>query len=256
MDAREWLELSYNHDNITTEFFRRFECSRVTPEMLDALLADAWRHHGTIFFRDMFNVVGDYLRLVVPLRVRVREFEPSRSQRRILRRNADLRWEFGDAELSPMKDELFNRHAERFNENRPQQLSDFLAHQAHFRPCRTLECRVFLAGELVATSFVSQGKTALSSIYAMFEPDEARRSLGIFTLLREIEFAQRGGYEFLYLGYAHAADSYYDYKKGFAACEYFDWRRGWLPYDSKPVASDLHPLDGLEVRSFLDEADA
>ena len=68
-----------------------FEADKVTPAQLDTLLANGWRHFGTYFFRYNLGMVGDDIRLVTPLRIRLSEFSFSKSQRRVLRDNADLK---------------------------------------------------------------------------------------------------------------------------------------------------------------------
>ena len=64
-----------------------FYADAVTPAQLDRLLADGWRHFGTHFFRYNLAVYRDEIRRVIPLRIRVADFQLSKSQRRVLRRN-------------------------------------------------------------------------------------------------------------------------------------------------------------------------
>jgi arginine-tRNA-protein transferase len=80
---------------------------------------------------------------------------------------------------------------------------------------------------LVAVSYFGIGELATSGIYAMFEPTESPRSLGIFTLLKEIEYSIEQGKEFYYLGYCYEGESFYDYKKRFRGTEVFDWNGNW-----------------------------
>ena len=61
----------------------------------------------------------------------------------------------------------------------------------------------------------------------MFEPTVTDRSLGIFTMLKEIEWAIETGRKFYYLGYAYEERSFYDYKKRFRGTEAFDWDDEW-----------------------------
>ena len=82
---------------------------------------------------------------------------------------------------------------------------------------------------MIAVSYLDLGREAASSVYAIFEPEVARRSPGIFTLLQEIEFARSTGRRFLYLGYATHEPSHYDYKKRFLGLERFDWLGNWIP---------------------------
>ena len=71
--------------------------------------------------------------------------------------------------------------------------------------------------------------TAASSVYGLFNPAQSNRSLGIFTMLMEIDYAIRHGLDYLYSGYATREPSHYDYKKKFAGLEIYDWATGrWM----------------------------
>ena len=95
--------------------------------------------------------------------------------------------------------------------------------------CRSVEARV--DGRLVAVSYFDVGAEAVSSVYAMFEPDEERRGLGTLTMLREIEWARENGKQWLYPGYATVQQSHYDYKKSFRPLSVWDWRANWVPLE-------------------------
>ena len=79
----------------------------------------------------------------------------------------------------------------------------------------------------------------------MFDPDLSSRSLGIFTMLKEIEFAMANGKELYYQGYSYEGESFYDYKKRFRATERFDWRGNWELYlpATKLTADDADNTD-------------
>lgn len=63
----------------------------------------------------------------------------------------------------------------------------------------------------------------------------AKYSLGIFTLLKEIEFAKEMQKDYLHLGYAYSEASFYDYKKGFSALQAYDWEEGiWKNFKENP----------------------
>ena len=89
--------------------------------------------------------------------------------------------------------------------------------------------------QLLAASFFDVGFRSLSGIYAMFEPTESGRSLGILTMLKEIEFAIENGKEFYYQGYSYQGESFYDYKKRFRGSEAFDWNGRWLPLEAEEL---------------------
>jgi arginine-tRNA-protein transferase len=208
---------------INEEFF----ADDVGPAQLDELLAEGWRHFGTHFFRYSLNIYDGEIRRVLPLRISLAHFRISKSQRRVLSRNADLRVENRPIEITPDSEELFHRHKMRFDHGVPTSIYNFLSAQPATVPCEGREIAVYAGERLVAVSYFDVGATTLSGIYAMFEPDEAQRRLGIFTMLKEIEYAIGSGREFYYQGYAYEGESFYDYKKRFSGLEAYDWCGNW-----------------------------
>jgi len=205
------------------------ERPRVSGVQLDALLAQGWRHFGTTFYRYNFALLQGQLHAIIPLRLELGGFVPSRSQRRVIRKNADTRTVFRMAAITPAKEEMFARHAERFAENRPKSLYDFVSPQPQSVPCTCMNIDVFLGERLIATSFLDTGKAAVSSNYAIYDPGFAGRSLGIYTAIEEIRLAQEHGKKFYYLGYGTHGPSLYDYKKQIGNMQGYDWRGAWLP---------------------------
>ena len=183
------------------------------------------------FFRYSLMEHDGGIQAVVPLRVDLAQLTLSKSQRRVLRRNADLRVEFRPAGLSSEVLAMFQRHKTRFTENVPEALTSFLSQEPATVPCECLELRCHLDGEVIAASFLDVGATAVSSVYGVFEPDHSSRSLGIFTMLTEMLWARGQGKQFAYPGYATHGSSHYDYKKQFAGLHGYDWAAAaWLPW--------------------------
>lgn len=214
-----------------TENFRylneQFYAEKVLPQQLDALLEQSWRHFGKHFFRYNLGLYQNEIRLVIPLRINLAKFSLSKSQRKILRKNADLQTIIRPVEITDEKNILFEIHKQRFKEGIPDSIYDFLDEDAANIPCKTLECCIYREKELLAVSFFDVGETSMSGIYACFKPEETTRSLGIFTMLLEIEFAIKNNKTFYYQGYAYQGNSFYDYKKRFRALETYDWSGNW-----------------------------
>lgn len=205
--------------------------ARVPPVMLDRLWAEGWRHFGRDFFRYSLTLseTGG-LQIIQPLRMNPAAFRASKSQRRVLRRNEDTDIRFVPAAVDAEREAMFLRHRERFVSNIPDSLRTFMPEAEPARlPCECVSVEVRSAGRLIAVSYLDVGDTAVSSVYAMFEPDEAWRSPGTLTLLAEIQWAAARGKRWLYPGYATAQPSHYDYKKSFRPLEYFDWQGQWHP---------------------------
>ena len=205
-----------------------FYAEKVDATQLDGLLEGGWRHFGTQFFRYSLGIHETDIRRVIPLRIRLADFYRSKSQRRVLRQNADLDVQIGPVDLTEECNELFHRHKMRFKFGVPDSLHDFLSHDPANVPCEALQVSVRNQEKLIAASYFDVAERSLSAVYGMFDPNFSSRSLGIFTMLKEIDFAMSNGKEFYYQGYAYEGESFYDYKKRFRATECFDWRGNWV----------------------------
>lgn len=211
-----------------------FDSPEVTPQQLDFLLSDGWRHFGTYFFRYSLGLFEGDIRLVIPLRIDLQKFSLSKSQRRVLRDNADLSVVVQPIEITDESTDLFDRHKRRFKSGVPDSIYDFLSDDPANVPCEAKEICVRCDGRLAALSYFDVASRSVSAVYGMFDPEFSDRSLGIFTMLKEIEFAQETGKNFYYQGYAYEGESFYDYKKRFRGTEVFDWKVRWKPLPKKP----------------------
>ena len=212
-----------------------FFAERVEPRQLDRLLSDGWRHFGKQFFRYNVGIFKDELRLVMPMRVALDRFALSKSQKRVKRKNTDLEVRIRDVSVTDEMHELFERHAVRFERGRPESVFSFIDRESSSVPCKTVEVGLYDSGSLAAVSFLDIGERSVSSIYAMFDPEYEKRSLGIMTMLLEIEYAIEAGKEFYYQGYAYSGSSFYDYKKRFTGSEVFDWQGRWVRFERFPM---------------------
>ncbi len=206
-------------------------CNYVPAEVMDQVWAAGWRHFGKYFFRYSTQQAGvGSLQTITPLRIDLVSFTPSKSQRRVLNKNADLRSEIVPAAIDDDLRALFQRHKQRFTHNIPDTLETFLGPDPAQGPCECRMLRVFDGPRLIAASFLDVGQHSASSVYALFEPEYSKRSLGTFTLLLEIQHCRTVGLHHLYSGYATHEPSAYDYKKQFRSTEFLDWNQGeWRP---------------------------
>jgi leucyl-tRNA---protein transferase len=197
-----------------------------TPEQMDGLWERGWRHFGPIFYRYKEALTASGLRHVLPLRIDVDAFTPSKSQRRVLRKNSDIEIRVKQAQLDEERQRLFDLHKRRFAENVPNSLEDFLGPAPQAGPCLTVEVGGYLQGKLVAASYLDVGMNSVSSVYAFFHPDHDRRCLGTATMMWEIIVARRSKKHWHYPGYCYIEPSGYDYKRRFHPMQCYDWT-GW-----------------------------
>jgi len=209
-------------------------CETMTPDAMDWVLERGWRNFGCDFFRTSHAIHDSSVCGVMALRLDARQFLPSGSQRRVMRKNASLDVRMVPAQHGADYDAMFRKHRERFSDHLPESLHSFLSENPATVPCETIALEARLSGRLAAVSFLALGAQSTSAIYAMFDPEFASRSLGIFTILQEIAFTRSTGRTWYYPGYAYTMPSPYDYKLHFHGLEVFDWESRWVPLD-RPI---------------------
>ena len=208
-----------------------FYASQISPVQTDLLLAEGWRHFGEHFYRYNLGYYKYDIRTVYALRVNLEKFSFSKNQRRVLKKNQDLQIVIRPIEVTMEKEALFERHKQRFEYGVPDSLYDFLSYEPATVPCEGLEVCAYREKELLAAAFFDVGRESISSVYAMFAPEETSRSLGILTMLLEIKFALEKGKKFYYHGYAYEGNSFYDYKKRFRGLESYNWKNAWKEFE-------------------------
>ncbi|HEX7036148.1 MAG TPA: arginyltransferase [Pseudomonadales bacterium] len=171
----------------------------ITPRTYQLLTEQGFRRSGAHLYRPHCRTC----QACVPTRIPVATFEPRRSQRRALRRNADLTVQVHRAAFSPRFYDLYaryigGRHADgdMFPPSRDQFRSFLLSHWAD-----TQFLCSYLHERLVAVAVTDRQAAGLSAIYTFFDPELPERSLGVWSVLQQIELARRLQLPYVYLGY-------------------------------------------------------
>lgn len=180
------------------------------------LLQRGWRRHGNRFFRPGCPNCTK----CISLRVLVNQFSPSKSQRRNLRRNADVRLVVQRPTVSSAHIELFNAYHADMAERRGWPAEPVIADEYHeaFLNGRYSFEREFLYyrdDELIGVGLVDEVPDALSSVYFYHAPHWRSGGPGTFSILQEIDFARRTGRDHVYLGYWIRENASMRYKSGF-----------------------------------------
>jgi arginine-tRNA-protein transferase len=212
--------------------FEELHIEFITPIDMDQMLAEGWRHFGAYFFRYNMNIYKGQLCNVIPLRICLEDFNFSKSQRKIINKGKGFNHKIQPVKITKEQVDLFNAHKTRFEEGAPNSIHDFLSDKPDKVPGKANELLIYDGDKLIAASYFDLGRESISSIYGMFDLDYGKHSLGIYTMLIEIEYAIRNGYTYYYHGYCYDVSSFYDYKKRFTATEFYNWKESW--HDYKP----------------------
>ncbi len=177
----------------------------------------------------------------LPIRVRVADFEWTRSFRRSLGRNRDISGEWRDARATPEQFTLFKRYQNSRHAEGEMGLMDYVdfGDMIERSPIdsRLLEYRAADTGDLVAVMLVDVQDDGLSAVYSFFSEEAPERGLGVFMVLDLVRRAEARGLPYVYLGYWIAETRKMSYKARFRPAEVL-LDTGWtdLP-ETGPIAS-------------------
>ena len=213
------------------------------PELNNILTHGGFRRSQSIAYRP----ACEGCRSCVSVRVLASEFGPTRSMRRIVKRNADIVSEMRLAVPSSEQYAIFRAYLD--SRHRDGGMADMtvldyamMVEDSHVET-RIVEYRRVAppspsprtraerpmnpaahardnrvatdAGDLIAVALTDVLGDGLSMVYSFFEPDESARSLGTFMVLDHIARAQRLGLAYVYLGYWVRGSGKMDYKSRF-----------------------------------------
>lgn len=213
----------------------------------DALSKQGFRRSQSVLYRPSCADCSACL----SARIRVADFTPSRTQKRILRRAADLRrtatspWATED-QFALFRRYLDDRHAD--GGMADMDIFEFAAMIEetpiksrvieYTRPPKAGERGRPLAGVCLTDVF----DDGLSMVYSFYDPDLAGLSLGTFVILDHIAIAREAGLPYVYLGYWVPGSRKMGYKAGFSGLEIFKGGAWQLMGDPAAHGADLHPL--------------
>ncbi len=171
------------------------------------------------------------------IRLPVAEFRPSRSQRRLLKKNAALRSVFTrtpTTDYYPLYARYIReRHADgSMYPPSPEQFNGFI--HCSWNPPAFVEAYdgETLIAVAVCDVLDDSVNRAMSALYTFFNPDYTQASLGIWMILQQLQHAQKQQMNYVYLGYQIDSCQKMAYKADFLPHERFQHHR-WHRVDKK-----------------------
>jgi len=183
-------------------------------------------------------------------RVNVAAFRPGRTQKRLLKRNANLKRSANSAWATEDQFELFRRYLDSRHATGGMADMDIFEFAAMIEETpirsRVVEySRTRADGrptELAAVCLTDVLADGLSMVYSFYDPDTPSESLGTHVILDHIKIAQDAGLPYVYLGYWVPGSPKMGYKAKFTGVEVYVGG-AWQPIgDPDGYSSELHPL--------------
>ena len=194
-------------------------------------------------------------------RIRVADFKPSRSQRRVIARNNEMQRYVTSAWATEDQYDLFRRYLDsRHADGGMADMDVFeFAAMVEETPVRTRVLEYIaqdITGrrQLRAVCLSDVLDDGLSLVYSFFDPDYSSMSLGSYMILDQIALALKVGLPYVYLGYWVPGSPKMNYKAKFSALEIYHegtWRDlgdpgsysgATHPLSVKPIAEQVAGL--------------
>ncbi len=200
-------------------------------------------------------------------RIRVADFKPTKSQKRVLRKNAHLlrdasaAWatergkrlrDASAAWATEHQYELFSRYLNTRHADGGMADMDMFEFSAMIEetPVRSRLIEYSTAHilyertELTAVCLTDLMDDGLSLVYSFFDPDLQKNSLGTYMILDHIQIAKDAGLPYVYLGYWVPSSPKMGYKASFSGLEVFtkgQWKALDNPKEYKPDEPAIGP---------------
>lgn len=192
-------------------------------------LADGYRRLGSIFYRNVCKECSG----CKPLRLETESFRISRSQKRTLKKDWDIRLEIqSPASLTGEKIDLYRRYLDAKHSGKGEkEIRDYetVLSNIHYGYAHTIEMDYFDGDQLIGVGIVDEADNSLSSNYFYYDTDYLARRLGVFSILKEIFLARVMEKKYYYLGFYIEETAKMSYKKLFRPNQIFE-KSGWREF--------------------------
>ncbi|MBX9941983.1 MAG: arginyltransferase [Candidatus Obscuribacterales bacterium] len=175
----------------------------LTPDKYWELINTGWRRFGQILFRPACPSCT----ACQPIRVLTKEYQPNRSQRRLIKQNENtVELKVQVPSLNDEKLSLYMRHHQSHSQTKGWPAPSLIGGVEHLSsiiegPFPVEEWCYYIDGKLVSVSYMDALKDGFSGIYFYWDPDYKNHRLGTWILITMIKRAAELNLPYAYLGY-------------------------------------------------------
>lgn len=201
--------------------------AEINQDSLTYLSERGFRRSGPILYKPDCT----HCQACISMRIPVAGYSFSRSERRILKNNADL----SVFEVENISNDIFYALYEKYIRLRHQDGDMFPPNREQYdsffsNPFRSTRYVVFKNDTGVkAVAIIDNFTSGLSAVYTFYDPDEEHRSLGTLAVLWQISKARELGLPYVYLGYWVSQCRKMSYKTRFHPSEIW-FNKRWIPF--------------------------
>lgn len=252
------------------KIFGQYSLKALSKKELDDALQNGYFPTGLMMSTSVAALfrIGQPVKSRIYLRAPAKQLLFSKNQRKLIRRNSSIfnykvRGFFVDEEINDLW-LRFKKNAHNWNNTPPLQTHIFRDNSPQNFPAKILT--IHRDSQLVAFSVFFEGNFSLSSLEAAFEQQYSKYSLGMYSMLLELVYANEAGLAYYYPGFVFKDVPMFQYKMRLKGLEYFQlktksWKEidelspeDWIFDEMKIKLASLMarmPLDSLSSKPFL-----
>lgn len=212
-----------------------FPDNAISAKRLDKLLSKGYFRTGNYLMRTRVLYFNDEILNTLHIRILLETHLLSKSLKKLLHKNNKrFSYSIQPYNITIEKEYLYKQHRARFKGNASASLSGFMYDNYNKNIFNTYEINVYDGDVLVAYSFFDVGINSIASIIGIFDQAYEKYSLGIYTMLLEMEYAKSMQFKYYYPGYVAYEPSQFNYKLRLSDLfEYYDWyTQTWHPFEN------------------------
>ncbi len=228
----------------------------LTADELDAYLAKGWFRAGQTIFTTNFLHFGGTLYSALWLRLKLRDFELSKSQTKKIQASNRFDFLVRPFTLTDEKEQLYADYKTGIGFNTAASLHQLLFDYQEFSPFNTYEVAAYDNERLIGLGIFDVGEKAAAGIVSFVHPDYKKFSLGKVLILKKIQFSKSLGMVYFYPGYFAPGYPTFDYKLTFgkSCTEFLDVKTSqWLPVSYFTQRHDIIGSIYQKMRQILVE---
>ncbi len=177
--------------------YRQARFEAMPDEFMEFLLTCGFRRNGNVLYAMRCKGCTS----CIPIRLNPEEFKPNRNQKRAWKRNKDVVVEIASLQMSDENLALLNKFLKNRYPGRGSIAEEYYTGFFLNTFGNSFEIRYRIDGRLIGVSINDLGANWLNAVYFYFDPDEGKRSPGIFNILNLIDFCVEHQLNRLYLGF-------------------------------------------------------
>jgi arginine-tRNA-protein transferase len=231
----------------------------LSPARLDKYLASGWFRAGTLLYRSEIACLELGVWGVINIRLALKNFTFKKRWRKLLKQNENkFHYQISKIKLTARHQELYEFHKKRCRGVITPELHDYFYGQSWKEDSvfDTYQIDVFEGEKLVAASFFDIGEVSLVSIVGLYDDAYRPYSMGNYTMLLEILYAQKLQKKYYYPGYSLKGCNLFDYKLDLGEMQYYSWQGRWKSWKNLSQEVYLADIYVEKTREFLHELQA